>query len=51
MIETDYKLHGRRTINEVNLLWREWFDGLHADGVTTGRLMVLHLHPWILGQP
>jgi hypothetical protein len=21
-------LHGRRTINEVNLLWREWFDGL-----------------------
>jgi allantoinase len=44
-------LHGRRTINEVNLLWREWFDGLYADGVTTGRLMVLHLHPWIMGQP
>ena len=20
-------LHGRRTINEVNRLWREWFDG------------------------
>ena len=38
-------LHGRRTINEVNLLWREWFDGLYADGATTGRLMVLHLHP------
>src|SRR6202011_3674092 len=31
-------LHGRRTINEVNLLWREWFDGLYADGATTGRL-------------
>ena len=44
-------LHGRRTINEVNLLWRDWFDGLYADGVTTGRLMVLHLHPWIMGQP
>jgi hypothetical protein len=44
-------LHGRRTINEVNLLWRDWFDGLHADGETTGRLMVLHLHPWIMGQP
>ena len=44
-------LHGRRTINEVNLLWREWFDGLYADGATTGRLMVLHLHPWIMGQP
>jgi allantoinase len=44
-------LHGRRTINEVNLLWREWFDGLYADGAATGRLMVLHLHPWIIGQP
>src|SRR5262252_8206392 len=44
-------LHGRRTINEVNLLWREWFDGVYADGATTGRLMVLHLHPWIMGQP
>src|SRR5207248_1672424 len=44
-------LHGRRTINEVNLLWRERFDGLYADGATTGRLLVLHLHPWIKGQP
>jgi allantoinase len=44
-------LHGRRTINEVNLLWRDWFDGLYADDTTTGRLMVLHLHPWIMGQP
>jgi peptidoglycan/xylan/chitin deacetylase (PgdA/CDA1 family) len=44
-------LHGRRTINEVNLLWREWFDGLYADGADTGRMMVLHLHPWIMGQP
>jgi allantoinase len=44
-------LHGRRTIDETNLLWREWFDGLYADGATTGRVMVLHLHPWIIGQP
>lgn len=44
-------LHGRRTINEVNLIWREWFDGLYVDGATTGRMMVLHLHPWIMGQP
>ena len=44
-------LHGRRTINEVNRLWREWFDGLYTDGATTGRVMVLHLHPWIMGQP
>ncbi|HVB18608.1 MAG TPA: polysaccharide deacetylase family protein, partial [Stellaceae bacterium] len=44
-------LHGRRTIDETNLLWRDWFDGLYADGATSGRLMVLHLHPWIMGQP
>jgi peptidoglycan/xylan/chitin deacetylase (PgdA/CDA1 family) len=43
-------LRGRRTINEVSLMWRDWFDGLYSDGVTTGRLMVLHLHPWIMGQ-
>jgi hypothetical protein len=24
---------------------------LDADGATTGRLTVLHLHPWIMGQP
>ena len=44
-------LHGRRTINETSLIWREWFDGLYVDGATTGRMMVLHLHPWIMGQP
>jgi len=44
-------MHGRRTINEVNLLWRDWFDGLYVDGATTGRMMVLNLHPWIMGQP
>src|SRR5262249_10768960 len=36
---------------ETSLLWREWFDGLYADGATTGRLMALHVHPWIMGQP
>jgi len=44
-------MRGRRTINEVSQLWRDWFDGLYADGATTGRMMVLHLHPWIMGQP
>jgi hypothetical protein len=32
-------------------LWRDWFDGLYADGATTGRMMVPHPHPWIMGQP
>ena len=44
-------LHGRRTINEVNLLWRDWFDGLYADGGKNGRMMVFNIHPWIMGQP
>jgi allantoinase len=44
-------LDGRRTINEVNLMWRDWFDGLYADGAKNGRMMVFNLHPWVIGQP
>jgi allantoinase len=49
----DYYIHvnGRRTIVETSLLWREWFDGLYVDGSTTGRMMILNLHPWVIGQP
>jgi peptidoglycan/xylan/chitin deacetylase (PgdA/CDA1 family) len=31
-------------------LVRESFDELHADGETTGRLLVLNVHPYLLGQ-
>jgi peptidoglycan/xylan/chitin deacetylase (PgdA/CDA1 family) len=44
-------LSRRRILNEGNRLWREWCDRLYADGATTGRVQVLHLHPWIMGQP
>jgi allantoinase len=44
-------LDGRRTINETNLLWRDWFDGLYVDGATSGRMMIFNLHPWVIGQP
>jgi peptidoglycan/xylan/chitin deacetylase (PgdA/CDA1 family) len=44
-------LRGRRTIQELSLLWRDWFDGLYVDGAISGRMMVLNLHPWIIGQP
>ena len=27
------------------------FDVLYEDGATTGRLLVLRLHPWFIGQP
>lgn len=44
-------VHGRRTITELTNSWRGYFDGLYADGATSGRVMVLNLHPWIMGQP
>lgn len=27
------------------------FDRIYQDSTTSGRLMVLHIHPWIMGQP
>jgi peptidoglycan/xylan/chitin deacetylase (PgdA/CDA1 family) len=51
-------------IDDVNALWdrrididrygqmiRETFETLYAEGATNARLLVLHLHPWLMGQP
>jgi peptidoglycan/xylan/chitin deacetylase (PgdA/CDA1 family) len=51
-------------IDDVNALWdrrididrygqmiKETFDTLYDEGATNGRLLVLHLHPWLIGQP
>ena len=27
------------------------FERLYADGSQNGRLLVIHLHPWLMGQP
>jgi hypothetical protein len=27
------------------------FDTLWSEGATNGRVLVLHLHPWLIGQP
>lgn len=32
-------------------LLQEGFNRLYADGADNGRLLVLHLHPWLMGQP
>ena len=32
-------------------LVQETFDVLHREGDETGRMMVLNLHPWLIGQP
>jgi allantoinase len=51
-------------VDDVNALWdrrididrygemiKETFDTLYAEGSKNGRLLVLHLHPWLIGQP
>ena len=30
---------------------REAFDTLYTDGATSGRLLALNLHPWLIGRP
>jgi allantoinase len=30
---------------------KETCDTLYDEGATNGRRLVLHLHPWIMGQP
>jgi hypothetical protein len=29
----------------------EQFDRMHEDAASTGRLFLLHIHPWVMGQP
>jgi allantoinase len=51
-------------VDDVNALWdrrididrykemiKETFETLYREGATNGRLLVLHLHPWLIGQP
>ena len=32
-------------------LLQESFERLYLDGADNGRLLVLHVHPWLMGQP
>jgi allantoinase len=51
-------------VDDVNALWdrrididrykemiKETFETLYREGAANGRLLVLHLHPWLIGQP
>jgi hypothetical protein len=51
-------------VDDVNALWDRrididqyrdmvtaTFDVLWSDGAANGRVLVLHLHPWLIGQP
>jgi peptidoglycan/xylan/chitin deacetylase (PgdA/CDA1 family) len=41
----------RLAINRYAELLSESIDRLYRDGVRNGRLLVLNLHPWLIGQP
>jgi len=54
MLELDdvHALWDRRVqVDRYEQLLREGFDILHRDGAENGRVLVLHLHPWLIGQP
>ena len=38
-------------IHRYSELIKESFDRLYYDGATNGRVLVLSLHPWLIGQP
>jgi allantoinase len=38
-------------ITRFALLLKEAFDGLRDAGRSSGRLMVINVHPWLMGQP
>ncbi len=39
------------TVDRYEQLLKEAFDTLFHDGEENGRVMVLNLHPWLIGQP
>ncbi len=54
MLELDdvHALWNRRvTVNRYRELLKGSFDTLYHDGEQNGRVLVLNLHPWLIGQP
>ena len=43
--------HRRVTIDRYARMIVESFDTLYDDSADTGRVLVLNLHPWLIGQP
>ena len=44
-------MDGHRAITEYQRIIEETFDRLYDDGARNGRLMVINLHPWVVGWP
>jgi hypothetical protein len=38
-------------MDRYSLMLKEGFDAMYEDGAANGRVMVLHVHPWLIGQP
>ncbi|MGE3540536.1 MAG: polysaccharide deacetylase family protein [Candidatus Tectimicrobiota bacterium] len=54
MLELDdvHALWERRVpIDRYEMILQRAFTRLYRDGAHNGRLLVLHLHPWLIGQP
>ena len=54
MLELDdvHALWTRRvTVQRYGLLLKEGFDAMYRDGQQNGRLLVINVHPWLMGQP
>ena len=49
--DTNALLERRVIITRYRDILKEGFDILYRDGEQNGRLLVLNLHPWLIGQP
>ncbi len=51
-LDDTHALWDRRVpVDRYGTMLSESFDGLYQDGAQNGRLLVLNLHPWLIGQP
>jgi peptidoglycan/xylan/chitin deacetylase (PgdA/CDA1 family) len=44
-------MDGHRLIDEYRQIIEDTFDRLYDEGARSGRLMVVNIHPWVLGWP
>ena len=44
-------VHRKVQVDRYATMLRESFDGMYDDGSANGRVLVLSLHPWLIGQP
>ena len=54
MLELDDAMamaHRHVTVDNYGTMLKEAFETMHRDGGENGRVMVLNLHPWLIGQP